>query len=166
MTEVQLKLLFAAELLKVGNAPNEAFRAAIVIFPDDTSLALRAATNWVTDPIVIAEKARLSKDYDEEDYLPSKHDLLREIHDKAKAAVFSEDYARLMRLYMEVRGMIAKPQPNTNVNIIQNKVMVVRDHGTDDNWKAGVKAQQTRLINAGSSSTAENGYSMDSDTRI
>lgn len=150
MTDIQLKLAFAAQLLKIGKNPNEAFKAALVIFPDDTSLALRAATQWVEDPIVIAEKARLQEEGGEEAELPSKVDLLKEIHDRAKAAPFSEDYARLMRLYMEVRGMLTKAQQNTgNTTMVQTTVMVLKDHGSDDEWKAGIKAQQARLIDAG-----------------
>jgi hypothetical protein len=151
MTEVQFKLAFAAQLLKIGKNPNEAFKAALVIFPDDTTLALKAATQWVDDPIVIAEKERLLGDGGEESELPSKTELLKEIHDKAKACTFTEDYAKLMRLYMEMRGLINKPVAGTNIQINNNKVMVVKDHGNDEEWKAGIKAQQVRLINEASS---------------
>jgi hypothetical protein len=149
MTEVELKLAFAAQLLKIGKNPNEAFKAALVIFPNDTSLALRAATSWINDPIVLAEKVRLTEDVGEEEFLPSRTDLLTELHTRAKGCTFIDDYTKLMRLYFEVRGMIAKPQPNTNVNIVQNKVMIVRDHGTDENWKEGLRAQQAKLIGSG-----------------
>jgi hypothetical protein len=148
ISELAFKLAFAAQLLKNGNAPNEAFKAALIIFPDDTSLALKAATQWVNDPIVIAEKLRLGDGLSDEEKLPSKAELLKEIHDKAKGTVFAEDYAKLMRLYMEVRGMISKPALSTNVNLIQNKVMIVKNHGNDSDWNEGLKAQQARLINA------------------
>jgi hypothetical protein len=153
INDIALKIAFAAELLKIGNNPNEAFKAALTIFPNDTSLALKAATHWINDPIVVAEKSRLSENVDEKEFLPTRSDLARRVWDKMQLTPFPDDFAKLAKLYGEIMGFIEKPQQNsTNVNIVQNKVMIVKDHGTDDNWKDSLKIQQAKLIDAGATS--------------
>ncbi|WP_292414149.1 hypothetical protein [Methylophaga sp.] len=61
-----------------------------------------------------------------------------------------EDYAKLGKLYADVRGFIEKPQTtiNNNNNVTNNRVMVVRENGSDEDWEAKLRKQQDNLTNA------------------
>lgn len=61
-----------------------------------------------------------------------------------------DTYAKLAKVYAEVRGFIEKPQVavTTNVQTITNKVMVVRESGSDAEWERKLAMQQASLANA------------------
>lgn len=150
MNEQELKSAFAAELLKT---PNDPFKAALAVFGADTGRALRAAHEWPNDADVLAEKARLSGELGEMAFLPGKAELARSIWERAhNERTTTDDYAKLAKLYAEVRGFIDKPTTNINNNVITaNKVMVVKDHGDNDTWAKRLREQQKGLTNASAS---------------
>jgi hypothetical protein len=146
--ELELKSKFAFELLRANVTDSiGAFKIALSIFPNDTGVALRVANEWVKDPIVIAEQQRLADELGELAFLPTKIDLSRAIWEKAnKEYTCTEDFTKLMRLYAEVRGFIEKPTTNIQNNLISNnKVMIVTDHGNDNEWETKLKEQQRVL---------------------
>ncbi len=147
MSEEELKAEYARLLLKI----TDPFKAALQLFPDNTSRALRVANEWPTDPEVVAAQSELLEEDGELSFLPTKADLARNIWDRMQnERVSPDDYAKLGKLYADVRGFIEKPQTNVSVNnnVTNNRVMVVRENGTDEDWEAKLRKQQENLTNA------------------
>jgi len=148
MSEEELKAEFARLLLRT---PEDPFKAALMLFPDNTSRALRVANEWPADPEVIAAQAAIVEDEGEMSFLPTKADLARSIWSRMQGdRICPEDFAKLGKLYAEVRGFIEKPQTNinTNVNNVTNRVMVVRESASDADWETKLRKQQEDLTNA------------------
>jgi hypothetical protein len=147
-TELEYKKRFAAELLKVGNTDSASiFKAALVVFGKETGQALRIANEWVYDPEVLAEQERLKEEKGVMSFLPTKSDLAKAVWDKAREEyVATEDFTKLMRLYAEIMSFIEKPGLNVTNNVISNRVMIVKDHGSDSDWEAKLAQQQKALI--------------------
>lgn len=150
MNDDELKKKFADELLK---NPGDPFPIALALFPDNTNRALRVATEWPQDIVVLEYIANVKKEKREEDYLPTKADLCRKIWDKLdKPFVYSEDFVKLAKLYADIMGYIEKPQTNIKVDntTVNNKVMVVKTCESDNEWEQRALRQQEKLINADS----------------
>lgn len=141
-----LKKAFAAALLY---HPNEPFKAGAKVFPGNHTRALTAAQVWVGDPEVLQFQVDLLEEFGEDNFLPNKVMLARRIFElgENERASIPERLAAF-RLYADVRGFIEKAAliQNNNVTLNQNRVMVVKDHGTDDDWEVKVAAQQSKLI--------------------
>jgi hypothetical protein len=152
MTEAEEKAAFAVGLLK---QPNDPFKVALSLFPDNTNRALWVAHNWPHDAEVKAEQERLANE-DGGDFLPSKADLARAIWQKMEGTTNSEgrvivptteDYAKLAKLYAEVRGFIEKPGTGPQVNVIVPRAIEVPTHGSNEAWEAAAEIQQRELLN-------------------
>lgn len=151
--EDENKTAFAVEFLK---SPNDAFKAALNVFPSDTGRALRAAHEWPKDAFVLAEQERLSSEHGEGAFLPTKSDLSRAIWERLTPTegvnrVSHDDFVKLARLYAEVRSFIVKPETNVNVAVTTNKVMVVKDLGSNEEWEMKAAKQQRELVNVSTS---------------
>ena len=142
--EQKEKAAFAAFLLK---EPNEPFKAGLAVFPDDTRKALWIATHWLNDPIVTAEVKRLKASGADLDGLPTKADLARTVWELTQVGPL-EDRIKAAKLYGDIRGFIEKPNNAPVVNVNNNRVMVIRDQGSDSDWEAKVAKQQANLLNA------------------
>jgi len=148
MSDEELKAEFARLLLK---SPSDPFKAALMLFPDNTNRALRVANDWPADPEVMAAQAALLEEDGELSFLPTKADFARKIWDKMdEERLAPEDFAKLGKLYADVRGFIEKPQTNinNNVNNVTNRVMVIRESESNDDWEAKLRKQQEDLTNA------------------
>jgi hypothetical protein len=144
--QLALKPKFAAALLE---NPTNPFIAGQAVFPGDTARALFVSTHWLNDPEVAKEKARLRSKGADLDVLPGKADLLRSIWERMTArGCLDEDFVKLAKLYAEVKSLIEKPNTAVNVNVNNNRVMVIRDQGTDAEWESKVAKQQEQLMNA------------------
>jgi hypothetical protein len=144
MNEKELKRKFAELLLKY---PKEYFKAALEIFPDNTSKALRIANEWINDSEVIQFQNEILAEKDELEFLPSKAELCRDVYNRMKTCVFDSDFKDLAKLYAEIRGFIQKPNftiNNSNGNI-DNRVMKVIDFGSDDDWQKRVEINQKTI---------------------
>ncbi len=146
-TEAKLKIKFARLLLKT---PNEPFKAALGVFPNNTNMALRVANEWPFDDAVVKFKDEIVEDVGEMSFLPTKVDLARLIWNKMQSDVADDDFVKLAKLYGDVRGFIEKPSIaiNTSVQNVANKVMIVRESKTTDDWEKRLMDQQNRLTNA------------------
>jgi hypothetical protein len=148
--ETELKRRFALELMRT---PSEPFNAARRVFPGDITEAIFKAQSWPVDPDVQAFiKELTSRQPDDGGILPTKDHLARMLWDLATDTtkkVDTRDRLTAFKLYGELRGFIDKSGAGTNVNItnaISNKVLVVKDFGSDDDWEKKAKAQQAKLI--------------------
>lgn len=136
-----------AEVL--ATMPADPFAAALQLFPGETAKALQTASELARDPEVLRQMDAIAQDKGEEALLPSKADLCREVWERMKKAEEERDFANLARLYGDIRGFIQRPnEANQMVNVIEQKVMIVKDHGTNDEWEDKLKKQQHNLINA------------------
>jgi hypothetical protein len=142
--QAELKTRFAEELLR---EPNE-FKAALIVFPNDVATAMRVAGEWAHDTFVASEKLRLLDDLGPKAFLISKEDQAKDIYAIAQDEKLDvEVRLKAHRLYAEIMGNIEKPQTGVNVNVgVQSHVMVVKDHGTDDEWESKAIKQQARLV--------------------
>ncbi len=141
-----LKTKFAIALLR---QPDDAFKAGVDVFGADTGRALYAAQNWINDAFIDAEKIRLLKEKGARAFLPSKEEYAREVWKLAnEARTPIEDKRHLMALFGDIMGYKTQAEKaGVNVNITQNKVMIVKDHGSDAEWERKAAAQQHRLTN-------------------
>lgn len=138
------KELFAELLLK---EPAEPFKVALIVYPDNTSRALRIAREWPQDEEVKALQKSIVDAEGEMPFLPTKAEAARLAYSIANNdRLITEDRLNALKLYCSVRGFIEKPAAAVvNNNVVTNRVMVVRDYGTDDQWEQKAIAQQARL---------------------
>lgn len=137
----EAKLRFAEAFLRSNNAAT----AAMDVFPADPGKALQLAQTLPQDSIVIAEIERLKEEKGEAAFLPNKAKIARDVYERATEAKDNEEYVKLMRLYGDLMGMIEKPGSSVNVDVKVAPVMVMRDHGSDDQWEQRASAQQRGL---------------------
>lgn len=141
--ETKLKAAFAALLLRT---PAEPFVAGLALFPNETARALWVATHWMNDDIVKAEMKRLRNAGADLDDLPNEADLLRTVWEMTQRGML-DDRVKAAKLYADIRGYISKG-PAVAVNVSNNRVMVIRDQGTNEEWEAKVAKQQANLLDA------------------
>ncbi len=144
--EQKLKQQFARELLKT---PTEAFKVASRLFGDDTGRALTISHRWPHDPEVLGFMQAAIEDMGDMHFLPTKAEAARAAWEMSQdPRLPADERLKAMRLYSDIRGYIERQggiTVNQN-NITQNKVMLVRDHGSNADWEIAATAQQTRLI--------------------
>lgn len=144
--EQELKKQFARELLKT---PTEPFKVASRLFGDDTGRALQVSHRWPHDPEVIGYMQTAIEDMGDLHFLPSKAEAARAAWELSQDQKLDTDNRlKALRLYADIRGYIERQggiTVNQN-NITQNKVMVVKDHGSNSDWENAAAAQQAKLI--------------------
>lgn len=138
----EFKRQFAAAFVRMnGNAA----AAALSLIVDNPGEAMRQSNELPRDPFVVAEIDRIRRDGSDEDKQPSRVEIANMILDRAKECKDSEDFERLMRLYCNTRGFTERTAVAVvNNNTVQN-VMIVRDLGTDEDWKIKSAHQQQEL---------------------
>lgn len=150
--ESKEKAAYASLLLK----ERDPFKAALSLFPNNTNRALWVANHWPNDPEVIEAKTALMQEGGDMGFLPDKAELARDIWNRMQGAVTADgrtipptadDYAKLAKLYADVRGFIEKPQNNQNVTVVVPKAIEVPTHGTNDEWELAAAKQQQELLN-------------------
>jgi hypothetical protein len=142
-TDESKKTKFAELLLKT---PDNPFKAAMGVF-DETGDALYASIHWPEDDFVKAEQKRILDEKGKAHFLPDKERLSHMIINEAEQARDPGDKHKMFRLYAEVNGMIDKPGTNVTVTNTNNRVMMVHDHGSDEDWSNKALKQQRRLVN-------------------
>lgn len=149
MTAEEQKRQFAIELLRF---PGEHLRAATAVFGDLHPIQgrMQIAELWRNDPFVVKLCADLLDEFGEDYFLPTRADTARLILKRATGPnVDPENFAKLMRLFCDVRGFIDKPAaaPSTTNNVQNNvNVLVVKDKGTNEEWGGSLVEQQRKLI--------------------
>ena len=148
--ESEEKAAYAALLLK----ERDPFKAALQLFPDNTNRALWVANHWPNDDEVKAEQTRLSNE-EGDSFLLSKREFLQDIEQRMRGTVYPngavipptpEEYAKLAKLYADVRGFIEKPQTNVNVTTNVNRVVEMPVFANENEWEAEAARQQRELL--------------------
>jgi hypothetical protein len=146
MSEQETKTAFAKEWLKT---PDDPFGAALIVCNHDKSMALQIAHLWPKDSFVLAEKKRLSN---EKDNLPGKFQQALEVHAIAvDNKIDPRERIAAHTLYAKIMGHVSE-ENKAATQAVQVNVMVVKDHGTDNDWEARATAQQQKLIQGNASS--------------
>lgn len=145
----ELRERFAAEYLRNGGDVWEAGKACS---PSDPSKGIALGAELIADDQVQARIKELRDTKGERAFLATKEDVAREIYKlatgRANQQLEPKEKLAAFRLYSEVMGYIEKPQGGVSVtqnNLVQ-KVMVVKDFGTDAQWESAAVEQQRRLI--------------------
>lgn len=151
MEEIETKIEFARRVAG-GEQP---FNILSEWYPTNNSFALYAADEWVKDEFVKKQiefwqnHTPTAKGIDKEQFLKIIFEKMQgeKLQNGRVAKPEDEDFVKMARLYAEVAGFIDKPQAaQQNLNIQINKVMEVYNHGTDDQWEAGIEEQQRKLL--------------------
>jgi hypothetical protein len=137
----EMKRKFASTFVRTNNAA----AAALQIIDNNPGEALRQSHELMKDPIVVAIIDHIKNEGSDDDRQPTRIDIANQILEKAKECKDAEGYSKLMKLYCDVRGFIEKPGANVEVKV-QSSVMVVRDLGSDDEWKMKAANRQRELI--------------------
>lgn len=145
-----IKRKFAGELFKRPDNEAERMNAAKLVFPrqDQVFLALEAAQNWITDPVVIAELDRL-KVSGADIGLPTKADIARRYMSLADdKTVPVETRIKALDRYTEMMGY--KPTPGgiggVGITIDQRRVFVLPPAQNASDWERDTIKQQSKLI--------------------
>jgi len=144
MSELEQKQKLAEMMLFEADP----FKAAMAVFNQDVSKALTATQIWLKDPEFLKIQQETKREKGKE-YLPTKHDLARDVWEKMQAKwVEPDDYAKLAKLYAEINGFIEKgPTVAINTNLTTNKVMIVKQFQSADAWEEKAVIQQQALTN-------------------
>lgn len=117
----QLKKLFGVEWAKC----EKPFEAACKVFEIDTSAALWIASNWLTDPVVIAAKDVYLKEVNAKSALLDKDEFAAMLMQTAKEGKLEDkELINILKLYADVRGFLNK-DTNTINNFNNNEGLKV-----------------------------------------
>lgn len=147
--EPRLKEQFAGLLLR-GFTP---FIAAIQLFPDDAATANDVSKLWPDDPHVMRCIAAVRAAEQAAAEPPTKLAQIKRIETRL-AAMKADDFLKAERLIAEMSGHLERPAPpsvtiqNNNSQQVIERVLVVKDHGTDAEWEEKARAQQAKLVGA------------------
>lgn len=145
LDEDDLKRQFARSLLA---NPDDPFKAALSVFPGDAGKALVVSREWPADPIVAGAIEEIPDDEADAMGVPSKNALAREAWRRVQKCVDHETAFKGIEtirklLYPDDKGSGVTVNNNTLVD--NRKVMVVTDHGTDEEWQEKLRRQQAAL---------------------
>lgn len=117
---------------------------------EDEITAKQVAPLWPTNPYVLQFKRELLEEYGEEHFLPTKADVVKQLYAMGiDPAIDVKDRVAALKECALVRGFIEKPASvNVNTGNTNNRVMVVADYGSDEDWETRALHQQTKLINS------------------
>lgn len=140
------KAEFAAVLLTEPNP----FKAAMVMTKGDTDSALWYAVNWQDDHEVIEQLKKLRADQKNISQIATKFDVAQLLWNIANSQRYdAKDRISAAEKYASIAGIhdSRASSGGVNVNVNQNmpRVMVVKDHGTDEEWERKAASQQAEL---------------------
>lgn len=152
--EQALKLKFAEALLRY----TDPYKAALKVTYNNTQAALAILSRWHYSAEIAQLQEQLKEEFGEEHFLPSEVELQKEMIDRARSAPDDSDYAKIMALVLDSRGMTSKAKASpsvvinnnqTNNKIMQVPVMVnaLGAPASDEEWEASLIDQQQRLTN-------------------
>lgn len=151
LTEIEVQILedkkvFAIALL---HNPADSFKAAVKVFGADAGRALQIYNVWPVDVDVMRFQAEYIQEHGADKTLPTKENFARTVFDIANDKGNDlETRLKYFKLFGDIEGYIQKPGITnniTNATQINNKVMVMKDHGSDDEWARKLNEQQQKL---------------------
>lgn len=149
--EAQLTARFAAALLRHPETPDGRFAAALSVTSDTGKALLMAHKLWDSPQVIEAQRQIKAAAEDDLDFIGTKADFAREVLECARKSWDGDVQHKMYKLYAEVRGFISKADTNVNVQVNNNKVMIVKDLGSNDDWERRAAEQQRKLIDVSAS---------------
>lgn len=131
--------LFNEKLIEYGG---DRLKAAMAVYPNDMVKAVTLSKAGIEkkNTVAIVEE-------DEDIKLPSKAEHCKELYTIFKDVNYSlKERLVASHQFAEIQGTIQKPGTVVNNNIMQQKVMVVKDYGTNENWEEKLRIQQQKLV--------------------
>lgn len=110
---------------------------------EQVSAALKLYNEYINDTDLEAEIEKIKR-VNAESELPDRLDLLNKLWAIANDPYTKpEDSVKALKLYAEVKGYAGK---NENANTVSiPSVLVIKDHGTNDDWETKALTQQRAL---------------------
>ena len=145
MDILERKKIFARALFR---DPGNLFNAAMEAWEGDAGQACNHTLLWKNDPDVLAE-IKLLNSRPLEEVIASKNQTALLAWDLANDEMAPvKERVLALRLYSEINNFLPKNdnKANASINLQTNKVMVVKDHGSDQNWETKAALQQAKLI--------------------
>ena len=148
---IEDKRKFAKALLK----HTDKLEAAKVAFcpplcpKDDLGLLLHYANYLPNDMQVLEATKEILAETDEKEFLPTRRELVARLERIADDSKDNDQVMKAVKMIADICGHVSKPGSGDTVSITQidnSKVMVIKDHGTDEEWEVKAKAQQKKLI--------------------
>ena len=140
-----IKNAYAYELAR---HPGDPLKAATICVPNgDWGMASELMCEMRSD-IGFADRQRdIVENNEAATFLPTKEVIIFEILSVARAAENKETRLKAYELAAKMQGWIEKGGgTNVNVNLQNNRVMIVRRHDTMEEFEAAARAQQDKLI--------------------
>lgn len=140
-----LRTKFAAEYLRLNR---DAYKAGASVWPSEPNRGLMLGMELIKDEKVQAIIDELLSTKGPRAFLASKEEAAAKIYDFATTSernIPAKERLMAFQLFCRVMGYIEAPGTNVNINQTNNKVMVVQNHGTDEEWEYQLEAQQLKL---------------------
>lgn len=131
----------------LARRPDSPWEVARDLWPQDIGYAAYAFQKWAHDKEIIDYvQAVLATDEGQEGTLPTDVEYAATLWRLAQTANDPDIKLKYLRLYAEARGHLKRPAgSDTQVNLTENRVMVVQSLGSDKSWAEAAKIQQDRL---------------------
>jgi hypothetical protein len=144
--EEHLKELFAEEWLY---NPSNPFEAAKKVLGNDFERCSFAASNWPYDPFVNSVCRELITKNGKEKYLPDKYDFARRIleleENRALASDERNSRVRALEAAGKFLGMITRNETTVNNTKTINRVMIITESPSLEDWQIKARKQQKEL---------------------
>lgn len=141
------KRSYAYSLLK---NPEDSFKAALEIFPLDKSAAIKISNIWPNDPDVVMFMREILDQRGEDEFLPSKNDLLKKVWDQLENKYLEpSDFVKLADQYAKLRDFYPEVKKDTSsINIVGDcaKVMVITSAQSDADWEEKSRALHNKNL--------------------
>jgi hypothetical protein len=129
----------------LAQQPQNPWNAAILATGGNVGLAMELQLDCDRDPIWKARTQEILKEHGYADLLPSKEQVALEILTISRIAADRETQLKGYRLYGEMMGLIEKGGPQTNIQVNNPKVLVMKDFGDQNSWERVALEQQKKL---------------------
>jgi len=137
------KEAFALALLKT---PDEPYKAALLVFPDDITLAMEASKALPSDAYVVEYIGAIPSDEIDAIGVPTKNDVIRSIWNRLAKVVDHETFfkgTKALEPWLLENGNNGGLGNTYNDN---RSVILFKDHGTDEEWAKAAVEQQSKLV--------------------
>lgn len=143
---VILKKAFALAYLE---NKDEAFKIANILFPDNPAFAFQISKEWPEDEIVLEFLDEFKADV--KGNLPTKEDAAAKAWGWTNTFEDPEHKLAALSEFNELMGYTGKNSGITINNQTVNKVMVIKEMGTMDEWEKKAIRQQKALLDVSES---------------
>lgn len=135
-----LKIKFAEGLF--ANKP--AFDVATEIF-DSPGQALVMSKLWPEDPVVLTHLKELEEELGSN--LVTKDEYAKAVYLEATTTRDPDIRHKFFKLFGDIQGYLTKPQTNITANVqnVSNRVMIVKENGSIEEWENKLRTQQDKL---------------------